>query len=308
MIRTSQTSMRDERIALAKECAKRLMEEHQAVEAVLLYGSVPRGNSLPVSDLDLRYVVPKRIGKLPREQLPKSDGITLDIDVVYLEDLVPERVLTDGFVFGMYSEAVVLADRTGVLTAFIQTIRKSDTEQSYRKRLEGMLEKVVKNLERYREGIRDMDYTEICRGSSFMMWCMAEYILCAHRQAPGGFSNLARLKVCNTDAFLRILQVQDSMHRGIEELQAFSFASLPMCQDKVAWMFDNGFKDEAFHVLWTNIGLKADKAKKDSTEEAMRDDVRRASEKWVKLLGWDDDTLHRKAEEMQELVDDYIRS
>ncbi len=36
--------------------------------------------------------------------------------------------------------------------------------------------------------------------------------------------------------------------------------------------------------------------------------ARRASEEWVRLLGWNGNTLHRKAEEMQELVDTHTKT
>jgi hypothetical protein len=136
---------------------------------------------------------------------------------------------------------------------------------------------------------------------------MAENILCAHHQAPGGFRTLARLKMCNTDAFLRILRLQDSLLREPEELQAFTGLACPVFPDKVEWMFRHGFKDEAFHILWISLGGKVKHAKLDPTAEALQD-AQRASEEWVRRLGWDSNMLHRKAVEMQELVDTYMKT
>jgi hypothetical protein len=60
-------------------------------------------------------------------------------------------------------------------------------------------------------------------------------------------------------------------------------------------------------LLWIDLGLKVKEGKLNAAAGAIGD-ARRASEEWVRRLGWDGDTLQRKAEAMQELVDSYARA
>lgn len=60
-----------------------------------------------------------------------------------------------------------------------------------------------------------------------------------------------------------------------------------------------------FHTLWTSLGGRGKHAKQDATADTLQK-VRRASEEWVRRLGWDTDMLHRKADQMQDLIDMYM--
>ena len=66
--------------------------------------------------------------------------------------------------------------------------------------------------------------------------------------------------------------------------------------------------DEASQIVLVHIGqLGGDALIAYPTDEALRD-VRRASEEWIRLLGWDKHTLEQKSDEMQQLVDTYMKT
>lgn len=241
-----------ERIAIGKSFAKMLFEKYAAIESIIIYGSTVRGDCLPVSDLDMHCIVSKSSDPLPLEK-GVHNGVFIDIEADYKEDLSAEKVLSDGYLFGLINDCIVLFDRTG-----------------------------------------------------FMMWCLSDYLLPKYRSPAGGFRTLARLKMINTDAYLDILKLQDSIFRTKEELKSFSDLSFSLWNvEKTEWMFDNGFKDDAFHTLWIDLGLKIKEVKLHPNVAANRQ-IAKCSEKWLKRLNWNEGVLYRKGKEMKDLIKTYV--
>jgi hypothetical protein len=294
-----------ERIEVGKRYAKAISDEYPDIESVILFGSTIRGDCLPVSDLDMHYIVSR---DAPAIQIRKGvrEGVFMDVNRQYREDLTADAVLSDGYLFGLVNDCVVVFDRTGYVTQVKQEVSRRGDLECAETRLKELATPVVNNARNFRLAIDAADHAELCRTSGFMMWCLSDYLLAKHRRPAGGFRTLARLKMVNTDAYLDILKLQDSIYRSADELRSFSELSYRIWNaEKVDWMFEHGFKDDAFHDLWICLGLKA-KDLRNGVAGCLAPEIRSRSREWLERLDWDIDRQRGKADEMDVLIERYV--
>ena len=289
-----------QKVAIAKSYAARLLKEHPAIDSIIMSGSVVRGEDIPVSDVDLGYLVKRDTPILP-VQKGFHQGVYIDIEPFYIEDLELSQVMKDGYVKGYIEGSLTLFDRYGTMAELKEQIeRASQNPYHKREQLAAIQHRTVRNINEFTTAIDVSDAGEICRAAIFAVWCFAEFLLVRHNKSPGGFRCLSRLKMVNTDAFIEIAAFQDSLDRDRSNLNRFGDIYFGTKQansyifQKYAWMNRHGFKDEAFHMLWILLGLALkDKQAKERYEMAQR---------WLEELGWNEAILRKKHQELEDLI------
>ena len=164
--------------------AKDVFDAHPVIESIYAFGSTVRGDDLPVSDLDMHYVVPRGAGPLPLEKATRN-GVFMDMEAFAMEDLTVEAVLGDAYVFGLVNDCNILFDRTGFMTELKRKVMENDSPEHSRSRVRKLVEPVRRNLDRFGSAIGTMDHAELCKSSGFMMWCLADYLLAKYRRPAG---------------------------------------------------------------------------------------------------------------------------
>lgn len=295
-----------ERMQAGERFAREIAVQHPDIESVIIFGSTVRGDCLPISDLNLHYIVSRDAPPVPIRKGVR-DGVFMAVNAQYREDLTVDTVLSDAYLFGLVNDCVVVVDRTGYVTQIKREVARGDRPEHAETRLRGLVPLVVNNAGNFRLAIDAQDHAELCRTSNFMMWCFCEYLLTRHGCSPGGFRTPGRLKAVHTDAYLEVLKLQDSIDRGRDELRSFSELSYSMFNpEKVDWMFEHGFKDDAFHNLWIWLALKAKDLRNGEVDDSEAAEIRSRSREWLERLGWDIDVQREKADEMDALVARYV--
>ena len=64
----NQDLTRAEKIALGTAFAQEVFDTYPVIESIYIFGSTVRGDNLPMSDLDMHYVVPRGAESLPLEK------------------------------------------------------------------------------------------------------------------------------------------------------------------------------------------------------------------------------------------------
>jgi hypothetical protein len=233
------------------------------LDAVIVTGSVVRGNAVGPSDVDLWYVFPD--GRTPTD-LEKGPykGVFVDIEPFPIQCPSPESVLEDAYVLGYLSEAQVLFDRSGSTSAVIQYAAAHGNDEPYReRRLHKLVEPIRRDLAALRVAVTSAlpDASATCQWSIFALWDLADYLLARDGRPPGGFRVLSRLKLHNPDAFLALVTLQGSLQLSEADVDHFLGLYVDATGeggywlDKIRWMIHNGFKDQGFNSLWILLGL-----------------------------------------------------
>jgi predicted nucleotidyltransferase len=297
---------REERLARGNAIAGEWFDTYPQIESIYVFGSTVRGDDLPTSDLDMHYLIASDAERPPLKKEPR-DGVMIDVEAYSREDLTVEAVLDDAYIFGLIRDAVILHDRTGYTTRVQQEALASDTPERTRKRAAGLIEPVRRNCAGFGRAVETHDYGQLCKTAAFTIWCLADYLLAKRSQAVGGFRTFPRVKAVDPEAYRRLIHLQDSSHRSAAALRSFSdLASGMWNQSKCDWLFRNGYKDEAFHMLWICLGLELKALDKDPDADCVEELTRRARG-WLDRLGWSTRTaLRAKAHEMAQLVALYV--
>lgn len=288
-----------QKLDIAKNYGTRLFNEYPTIESIIISGSVVRGNDIPVSDVDMWYITKKESQPLPIQK-GIHHGVYLDIEPYYLEDLEISTILKNAYVLGYLKNSLTLCDRYGEMAALKKRIEEEPEKSSYtHAQLAAIHKTAVRNLHEFAAAVKEKDEREICRSAIFALWCFSEYLLVKHDQPPGGFRCLSRLKMVNTDAFLKCITFQDSLAKESSRLGEFYhiYAKGKNTESydfqKYVWMNHHGFKDEAFHMLWILFGLEIKEEREGGCHEI--------AVLWLEELAWDETILHKKVLELQGL-------
>lgn len=293
-----------QRQRVAKEYAKGIFEKYSIIEAIIATGSIIRGNALPTSDIDLWYIIPQET-QIKDIRKGVYQGVFIDIEPFFLEELTIEKVLLDAYTLGYLTGAAILCDRTGKTTQVIQEVQSSIQDEYYKdRRLQKIADPVKRNLGELKTAseLNYINQKEICRAGIFTLWDLTDYLLEKANTPPGGFRSLARLKQQNTDAFIKILQLQGSIFMDQDSIKRFiniydhNNEKEIIWMQKKNWMVDNGFKDEAFNMLWIIFGLVIKDGRSD--EFWLLETCRQ----WLDELGWKDKALENKVIEYEKEV------
>ncbi|MBN1582577.1 MAG: hypothetical protein JXA89_17845 [Anaerolineae bacterium] len=292
-----------EKLAVARDYAAQLFNAYPAIDSIIVTGSVVRGQDIPVSDVDMGYVVKKGSPALPIQK-GVHQGVYLDIEPLYVEDLALDTIANDAYVLGYIRDALILHDRCGHMADLKERIEKEGGNAAHkREQLAAIRQSAARNGDDFARAVQEHDAPEICRSVIFALWCFSEWLLVKHDRPPGGFRCLSRLKLANTDAFIQIAAFQDSLQKDSTRLGRFyplvaqGIKADTFHVQKYTWMNQHGFKDEAFHMLWILLGLDIKGEKNEHN--------RKLAELWLKELAWDEAVLRHKAGELQDLFRTY---
>jgi hypothetical protein len=260
-----------QKLAIARQYTEELTESHKSIEAVIVSGSVVRGTAIPPSDVDMWYMLSDGV-QLSDVCKGIYRGVCIDIEQFPTEGSTAEQILSDSYVLGYVTGAAILYDRNGSFTRLMQQVDELRQDDSLRRvRLSKLSSPIRRNLFEFRQSLQTKDEREVCRASSFALWCLADYLLAKDDKPPGGFRVLSRLQTHRLDAYRDIIDMQ-----GSKEMDAVQVGRLvevfaqhqkhgTSWLDKQSWMLKNGLKDEVFQSLTINLGLSvkdsnADKA------------------------------------------------
>jgi predicted nucleotidyltransferase len=302
-----------EKTQIAKTYVNQLVQQHSSIESVILSGSVVRGDDLPISDVDIWVFTRKREEGFAIEKRV-IDDVFLDVELYDFEDVTTASLLKDPYSLSFVLDSTILYDKSNTMRDFIEGLRAEAATTHYRRnRLESIRKDVVSNRGRFEAAVRENDPAGLCKSFIFFLWCLSEYILVRNNKAPGGFRCLARLKMVNTDSFLDILKAQESLPLTADDVDDFMDLCAPchaethggstdfqtFNMEKLNWLKENGFKDEAFHMLWILLGLRI----KEGDEEAIGEQA----SAWIEKMQWNREKLNSKAHEMDALMSRYLR-
>lgn len=280
-----------EKLRVATEYANQLFEGNPKIDAIVATGSVVRGDSIPPSDVDMWCITSGGSGA-PTAQRGVRRGVMVDIEPVDLGDPAVEGVLSDAYALGYLSDAVVLLDRSDVVSQRMAQIKAMAAEPTRKaRRLARLVVPIRRNvLELNRAALED-NASEVCRSSIFVIWCLADYLAARVNLSPGGLRVLSRLKARNPQAYQDAIQPQSLMtvdHDRVRQLLLLYEEHAPESEfglPTVRWMVGQGLGDEAFHLLWILLGLQV----KDHRSSPPW--LQRLCRTWLLSIGWTTEAL-----------------
>jgi hypothetical protein len=275
-----------QKLDIAKQYAEKLCGNHRSIETIIASGSVVRGTSIPPSDVDLWCILSDKV-LLSDMHKGVYQGIYIDIEQFPTDGLTSEKILSDSYILGYMTDAVILYDRNGSFETLMQKICKSKQNETYRRvRLSKLLDPIRRNLSEFRQSLLINDEREVCRASSFSLWCLGDYLLAMNDKPPGGFRILSRLQTHLPDAYFDIVYLQGSKEMDVGQVGRLVETYLQYLQpevswrDKQYWMLDHGLKDEVFQSLTINLGLTV----KNNTADLAS--VKNICKRLLAELGW----------------------
>jgi hypothetical protein len=275
-----------QKLDIAKQYAAKLCGNHKSIETIIVSGSIVRGTSIPPSDVDLWCILSDRV-LLSDIHKGFYQGIYVDIEQFPADGLTIEQILSDSYIFGYLTGAMILYDRNGSFETLMQKICKLKHNETYRRvRLRKLLDPIRRNLLEFRQSLQNNDEREVCRSSSFSLWCLGDYLLTMDGKPPGGFRILSRLQTHLPDAYFDIIDLQGSSEMDVGQVGRLVEAYIQCVQpevswrDKQYWMLDHGLKDEVFQSLTINLGLTVKNSTADVTS------VKAICKQLLTEIGW----------------------
>lgn len=306
---------REQKIAFAQSYATVLVEKHKEISAIVLSGSVARGNDLPISDIDLWCFVDDDHELLPIRKHSDAD-LYIDIEQRCTSEMIHVDIADDSYFLGYVHDAVVLFDRDGEVGRCQTRAREYLASPLHHERqLATVLESVHRNIENLAASADSKDAREACRASIFAAWSLADYMLVVKGVAPGGARGLARLAVTWTEAAEALLAFEGiaeldpplstrlvATYRSVADRGGFFATWLA----KIEWMLANGYRADALHALWIALGLRIKDANKRDISVSPGD-LERACSQWLDTIGWDCLTVRDKARELRSMSKCFCR-
>ena len=270
------------------------MDESSDLEAVVLFGSLVRGDPIPPSDADV-LLVSTDDSATDREGSMVIDDVTLDLEHITLGELDVDRVIRDPYSYGLFQTAIVLCERDHRVRHFLNTLHAAHSDdRELLMRTRSLRHDVDQNCLRLRDALDPFKHEEAVKSLAFAIWCLCEYILVRQAISPGGFRTLSRLRPVDPALYDKLVRLQrsgDVSTKSILELVDVR-ENDPLCRQKIEWLAMNGFGNEAIHILLISIGLEI---KNGSHTDA---DFRATTS----LLGWGKAWLSRASDVLGPLV------
>ncbi len=308
---------RKAKIERAVQYVRQLVARYAGVTGVILGGSVARGNDLPISDIDLWCFMERSAGSAPVEK-HWAEGLYMDIEQHPSAALQDEKCLSDPYFCGYFQDALILYDRDGALARCQERARAFLSSEAFRSESLPPLRAVIeRNYGEFRANVASdtglaRDPCQVCRASIFAAWTLCDYLLTTHGIAPGGARGLARLAAVDPAAYNALVEYEGShaldsnviprlmdTYLSVAEHSSFTEAWV----DKVRWMFDNGYRPDAFHALWIALGLRIKDARAD---RLLYGQLVAASSQWLALIGWEGPRLIAQMHRLRQMLDAFL--
>jgi predicted nucleotidyltransferase len=296
------------KLDIARAYAQELIKDNPQIVAVLVTGSVARGDGVAASDVDLKVLldVPEDDERLRGDIRTRREGAFIDAEYdAACRYADPDALLQAPYLAGAVREAVILYDRDGTFADVQSVVAAQFTEPRWiRARLEPLVQGVERNARAFAVAVRDHDAVAACRSAAFCLWTASDALLVSAGESPSWVRGLVKLGRVLPEERERIVDIEGSAGWTAEDVSAYVplFAQsmnpqpgglMAFVQQEMEWMIGQGQHREAFHALWAGFALGLG-----GHERA--DPLARA---WLDRIGWRDEMLEEKARQLGECME-----
>jgi predicted nucleotidyltransferase len=310
-----------DRLAIASAFAKEQIEQNPDITAVFVHGSAARNDGVECSDIDIRLLVddcgdkPARPAK-PDVGIAWREGIFIDAAYVSAADYSNAiELLKHPYLAGSINDAVILFDRSGVLTKVKEVVIKQFMEPEWlNARVSSLIPSIKGNWETALTAAREGDEVAICRASIFALWTSCDMLLVSQGISPSWVRGLQKLEAVLPAERERIIEIEGSSVMTPKDVSQFvpfyvegvkPGPGVMFCvQKEMEWMIDNGLHREALHSLWVGVGiaLRTHILLAESGETGKQNEARSLAHAWLTKVNWRGEELEAKVERLGEYV------
>jgi len=299
------------RLTIAEAYAKEQLDRNPNITGVIVTGSAARNDGVDRSDIDIRLLVNDASDKpvKPEGRLTWREGIFIDVAYVSAADYSNTvELLKHPYLAGSIHDAVILFDKSGVLTKVQKVVIKQFMEPTWLKaRISSLIPSIKRNWASTLSAAREGDEVAICRAGIFALWTICDMLLVSQGVSPSWVRGLQKLGAVLPAERGRIIEIEGSSVMTPKDVSQFvpfyveginPGPGVMLCvQKEIEWMIDNGLHREALHSLWVGVGI-ALRTHMESGETGQQKEARSLARAWLTNVNWRGEELEAKVKQL----------